>query len=108
MGSAITIGRFEFKFYLAWLSDLQAFIRQRTAGDIYKKAVENGLVPNGRGTTDFGLRLNADYDFTRGVQLQVENQTEFMVLKGRTYSSSGKEVDYARSGAREIGYVKGK
>ena len=72
----------------------------------YKKAVENGLVPNGRGTTDFGLRLNADYDFTRGVQLQVENQTEFMVLKGRTYSSSGKEVDYARSGAREIGYVK--
>lgn len=79
-------------------------IRFNTSG--YKKAVEDGLVPNGRGTTDFGLRLNADYDFTRGLQLQAENQTEFMILKGRTVSSTGKEVDFARTGARQTGYLK--
>ena len=56
-----------------------------------------------RGTTDLGIRLNADYELIDGLQLQVENQTELMLAKGKTYLS-GKEVTYARDGARQVGY----
>jgi hypothetical protein len=73
----------------------------------YAKAVKSGMVPAGRGTTDFGLRLNAEFGIIQGLQAQVENQTEVMILKGKTYDeSTSKEVDYERSGLRQIGWAK--
>ncbi|MEY4066322.1 MAG: hypothetical protein RIR26_2530 [Pseudomonadota bacterium] len=71
----------------------------------YSKAMKDGERPVGRGTTDLGIRLNADYEPLNGVQLQVENQSEFMIMKGKTYAGS-KEVDYARDGVRQVGYSK--
>lgn len=68
-------------------------------------AAKDGKRAAGRGTTDLGIRLNADYEATDGIQLQVENQTELMLAKGKTYVG-GKEVDYARDGMRQVGYTK--
>ncbi len=81
-------------------------IRWNTSG--YSKSVKSGLIPNGRGTTDLGLRLNAEYGIIQGLQVQFENQTEVMLLKGKTHTSGDekKEVDYVRSGLREIGWAK--
>ena len=80
-------------------------IRFNTSG--YAKAVKSDMTPSGRGTTDLGLRLNMEYGITQGLQAQFENQTEAMLLKGKTYSTEqDKEVDYERSGLREIGWAK--
>jgi len=78
-------------------------VRLNSSG--YAEAVENGITPFGRGTTDLGLRLNADMDIVSGLQLHLENQTEMMLAKGKTFSG-GKEVDYERVGSRQIGYAK--
>jgi len=71
----------------------------------YSKAIKDGEKPVGRGTTDLGIRLNADYEPLNGVQLQVENQSEVMLVKGKTYVGTS-EVDYARDGMRQVGYTK--
>jgi hypothetical protein len=78
-------------------------LRMNTSG--YADATKDGKLPVGRGTTDLGLRLNADYGIVQGIMLQVENQTEFMVMKGETYSSE-KKVDFERDGIRNVGYGK--
>ncbi|MEI8026837.1 MAG: hypothetical protein WCI18_10865 [Pseudomonadota bacterium] len=82
-------------------------IRWNTSG--YAQTIKSGMSPaNGRGTTDLGLRLNAEYGIIQGLQMQFENQTEVMLLKGKTYTGGEekKEVDYERSGQREIGWAK--
>lgn len=81
-------------------------IRWNTSG--YAKTIKSGMSPNGRGTTDLGLRLNAEYGIIQGLQMQFENQTEVMLLKGKTYTAGEekKEVDYERNGLREIGWAK--
>ena len=71
----------------------------------FKEAAKDGKQAAGRGTTDLGIRVNADYEPLNGVQLQLENQTELMLAKGKTYSDS-KEVDYERDGMRQNGYSK--
>lgn len=71
----------------------------------FKEAAKDGKQAAGRGTTDLGIRVNADYEPLNGVQLQLENQTELMLAKGKTYSG-GKEVDYERDGMRQNGYSK--
>ena len=88
----------------------------------YKSAVVAGELPIGRGTTDLGIRLNADYNLLSGAQLQLENQTEFMVAKGKTYKAASvggikdfatdkvyataTDVDYERKGMRQVGFAK--
>lgn len=76
----------------------------------YADATKKGETPVGRGTTDAAIRLNADYEPILGVQLQLENQTEFMVAKGKAWNYSeandGKEFDLERKGARQLGYSK--
>jgi hypothetical protein len=83
-------------------------MRFNTSG--YDTAKSGGEIPAGRGTTDLGLRLNADLEFLPGVQLQVENQTEIMVVGGRSFdkpkADGGKEVDFTREGLRQLGYTK--
>ena len=71
----------------------------------FKEAAKDGKQAAGRGTTDLGIRVNADYEPLNGVQLQLENQTELMLAKGKTYSDS-KEVDFERDGMRQNGYSK--
>ena len=71
----------------------------------FKEAAKDGKQAAGRGTTDLGIRVNADYEPLNGVQLQLENQTELMLAKGKTYSG-GKEVDYERDGMRQNGFSK--
>lgn len=71
----------------------------------YLEAKKDGKEPAGRGTTDLGIRLNADYELINGLQLQLENQSELMLAKGKTYSG-GKEVDLKRNGMRQQGYSK--
>ncbi len=89
----------EIPFY----ASLALGLRMNTSG--YKDATKDGKLPVGRGTNDLGIRLNADYGIVQGLMLQVENQTEFMVMKGETYSS-GKKVDFERDGIRNVGYGK--
>lgn len=80
-------------------------IRFNTSG--YAKALKSGMNPSGRGTTDLGLRFNAEYGITQGLQVQFENQTETMLIKGKNYNTAeAKEVDYERSGLRQIGWAK--
>ena len=71
----------------------------------FKEAAKDGKLAAGRGTTDLGIRVNADYEPLNGVQLQLENQTELSLAKGKTYSGD-KEVDYERDGMRQNGYSK--
>lgn len=71
----------------------------------YSEAEKDGKLPLGRGTMDLGLRVNTDYEPLMGVQLQLENQTEMMIAKGKSYAG-GKEVDYERDGLRQVGYSK--
>ncbi|NBO39928.1 hypothetical protein EBU99_15295, partial [bacterium] len=71
----------------------------------YKDAIKDGKKPAGRGTTDLGIRLNADYEPLSGLQFQAENQTELQLAKGKSYAN-GAEVDYSREGMREVGYLK--
>lgn len=71
----------------------------------FKEAAKDDKQAAGRGTTDLGIRVNADYEPLNGVQLQLENQTELMLAKGKTFSG-GKEVDYERDGMRQNGYSK--
>jgi hypothetical protein len=71
----------------------------------YSEAEKDGKLPLGRGTMDLGLRVNTDYEPLMGVQLQLENQTEMMIAKGKSYAG-GKEVDYERDGMRQVGYSK--
>jgi hypothetical protein len=76
----------------------------------YDIARAGGEIPSGRGTNDLGLRLNADWQALPGLQVQVENQTEFMVVGGTSWDlpevDGGKEVDYSREGLRQVGYTK--
>jgi hypothetical protein len=89
----------------------------------FKTAAAENETATGRGTTDLGLRLNADYNLIEGLQLQVENQSEMMVQKGKTHKfaalggfvkdyDTGKlyttrtDVDYERTGMRQVGYAK--
>ena len=89
-------------------TSLAAGFRLNTSG--YSKATEEGKLPAGRGTTDLGIRANADYEPIRGLQLQVEHQSEFMVLSGKAYTASknagGQEKTLTREGIRQIGYTK--
>lgn len=78
-------------------------VRLNTSG--YKKSVKAGEIPAGRGTTDYGLRLNIDYHPVQGIGFSVENQLEGQLLKGKTYDGT-KEVDYERVGVRNVGYGK--
>jgi len=88
----------------------------------FKSAAVDNKSATGRGTTDLGLRLNADYNIVEGLQLQLENQSEMMVQKGKTYKATSKgglkdydtgkvyttgtDVDYERVGMRQVGYAK--
>lgn len=89
----------------------------------FKTAASENKTATGRGTTDLGLRLNADYNVVEGLQLQLENQSEMMVQKGKTHKfaavggfikdyDTGKlytartDVDYERTGMRQVGYAK--
>lgn len=89
----------------------------------FKSAAVDNKTATGRGTTDLGLRLNADYNIINGLQLQLENQSEMMIQKGKTYKpaavggfikdyDTGKlyttatDVDYERTGMRQVGYAK--
>jgi hypothetical protein len=76
----------------------------------YTEATKKGEIPVGRGTMDGAIRLNADYEFINGVQLQLENQSEIMLAKGKAWNKSeatgGKELDLERKGARQAGYSK--
>jgi hypothetical protein len=68
---------------------------------------KDGKMSIGDGTTDLGLRLNADYKIIQGVMVQVENQSEFMLAKGEAWSSSlNKEIDFEYDGVRNVGYGK--
>ncbi len=68
---------------------------------------KDGKAAIGDGTTDLGLRLNADYKVLQGVLVQVENQSEFMLAKGKTWDDdSNKEVDFEYDGIRNVGYGK--
>lgn len=78
-------------------------VRFNTSG--YAEAAKDGKLPVGRGTTDLGIRLNADYLLFKGAMVQLENQAEFMLMKGETYSG-GNKVDYERDGVRNVGYGK--
>ncbi|MEY3901493.1 MAG: hypothetical protein RL189_799 [Pseudomonadota bacterium] len=82
-----------------------AAVGVRFATSNYLEAKKDGKEPAGRGTTDLGIRLNADYELINGLQLQLENQSEMMLAKGKTYSG-GKEVDLKRNGMRQQGYSK--
>ncbi|MEN9809236.1 MAG: hypothetical protein RLZZ488_803 [Pseudomonadota bacterium] len=77
----------------------------RFATSKYLEAKKEGKEPAGRGTTDLGVRLNADYEIVNGLQVQLENQSEMMLAKGKTYAG-GKEVDLKRNGMRQQGYTK--
>jgi hypothetical protein len=70
----------------------------------FADAQKDGKQVNGRGTTDAALRLNADVLAVQGVMLQLENQSEMMLMKGKAYTT--KEVDYERTGMRNQGYAK--
>lgn len=76
----------------------------------YAEATKKGEQPVGRGTMDAAIRLNADYEPINGVQLQLENQSEFMVAKGKAWNyaeaNGGKEFDLERKGSRQLGYSK--
>lgn len=76
----------------------------------YAEATKKGETPVGRGTLDAAVRLNADYEMINGVQLQLENQSEFMVSKGKAWNyaeaNKGVELDLAREGIRQLGYTK--
>ena len=89
----------------------------------FKSAAVDNKAAVGRGTTDLGLRLNADYDIIEGLQFQFENQAEMMIQKGKTYKpaalagfvkdydtgklyTAGTDVDYERTGMRQVGYTK--
>ena len=76
----------------------------------YTEATKNGETPVGRGTMDGAIRLNADYEVINGVQLQVENQSELMLAKGKAWNyaeaNKGKELDLERKGVRQLGYAK--
>jgi hypothetical protein len=76
----------------------------------YEEAKKKGEKEVGRGTMDGAIRLNADYEPLNGVQLQLENQTEFMLAKGKTWTATeakaGKKVDFERDGMRQLGYSK--
>lgn len=76
----------------------------------YVSSTQEGELPAGRGTTDLGLRLNADYDVHAGVQLQIENQSEMMISSGRAYDQAeaigGEEKELERIGVRQVGYSK--
>jgi hypothetical protein len=97
-----------------WFKDLPLYtsvaagFRLNTSG--YSKATEEGKLPVGRGTTDLDIRANADYEPIRGLQLQVENQSEFMVMSGKAYtaakSDGGQEKTLKRDGIRQNGYAK--
>jgi hypothetical protein len=68
-------------------------------------AVKDGKRPVGRGTTDYGLRLNVDYLPINGIALSWENQTEGQLMKGQI-EVFGKKVDFERDGMRQVGYGK--
>ncbi|MFZ9519513.1 MAG: hypothetical protein ACO3A4_03455 [Silvanigrellaceae bacterium] len=76
----------------------------------FSEATKKDEIPVGRGTLDGAIRLNADYEAINGVQLQLENQTEIMLSKGKAWTASeadkGEEKDLERKGARQVGYSK--
>jgi hypothetical protein len=76
----------------------------------YTEATKKGEKPVGRGTMDGAIRLNADYEVINGVQLQLENQSELALAKGKAWNYSeankGKELDLERKGLRQVGYTK--
>lgn len=93
----------------------------------FKSAAVDNKAATGRGTTDLGLRVNADYNIVDGLQFQFENQSEMMIQKGKTYKpaatagfavagitdydtgklyTAGTDVDYERTGMRQVGYTK--
>lgn len=88
-------------------TSIAAGIRLNT-GD-YAGSTKEGDLPAGRGTTDFAIRLNADFEPLQGIQIQAENQTEIMLASGKGWtqpeSAQGKEEDLERDGMRQIGYT---
>lgn len=50
--------------------------------------VPSSQLATGRGTLDFGLRLNADYSPARGLWLGWQNQSEIMLMKGKKSRTS--------------------
>ena len=76
----------------------------------FTEATKKDEIPVGRGTLDGAIRLNADYEPINGVQLQLENQSEIMLSKGKAWTAAeadkGEEKDFERKGARQVGYSK--
>lgn len=89
-------------------TSVAAGLRLNTSG--YAQSTEKGELPAGRGTTDLGLRVNVDYEPVLGIQLQTENQSEFMVASGKAYTNKkelgGEEKELKRDGFRHVGYTK--
>lgn len=59
----------------------------------------------GRGTMDLGLRFNIDYPVVKGLYLCLQNQTEFMLVKGKV-KIMDTDYDVKREGIRNIGTVR--
>jgi len=69
------------------------------------KDVDADQRPTGRGTTDFGVRLNLDLPLARPVMVSWQNQSELMIAKG-SKEVGDKTVDFERKGIRNVGYLK--
>lgn len=57
----------------------------------------------GRGLTEIGIRLNADYLPVQSLRISWQNTSEAMLAKGR-YKQSGEDINIAREGVRNQGY----
>ncbi len=71
----------------------------------FEQAQKDGKVENGRGTFDGAVRVNVDAKIIQGVVLSVENQSEMNLMKGKFYNGT-KDVDFERTGVRQVGYGK--
>lgn len=72
--------------------------------------VDADQIPTGRGTTDLGLRFNLDYPPVPGLMFSWQNQTEVMLMKGKTKETDENlkrvTVDIERTGLRNVGFLK--
>lgn len=72
--------------------------------------VDADQIPTSRGTTDLGLRFNLDFPPVPGIMLSWQNQTEVMLMKGKTKITNANlervNVDLERTGLRNVGLFK--
>lgn len=61
----------------------------------------------GRGTTDLGIRVNADMPLGEIAMVSFQNQSETMISGGKKKRDSGESVTFKRIGFRQVGFLKG-